>query len=617
MDKINVFILAAGLGERLQSITQYIPKPLVPVLGKPVIQYVLDKIGRLSFHQVGINIHYKKDSILQWLEQCSLKDRIKLFHEETILGTGGALNNAESLLRDRTFLVHNSDILSDIKLEELVDKHFRSGLIATLAIHDYPKFNSLVIDGKGFLKGLSSEQQEGTKKWAFTGIAVYNQNFLNYLPSGMSGVVDAWMRAVKDGQKIGTHDVSGCAWSDVGTPAAYAQAVFDELKREGEIIYIHPSTKGCDKIEMKGYVVIERDCDINKNMQMRNCILLPGADISTNQEIIENCIVGPDFKIDIEREDVSSIYGVNGKQLIGTGGSERKYYRIRTAGKSEVLMQCSDDDPDFIRQLEYTKFFSKCSVPVPALISADKDGNQAVFEDVGDISLYAFMKCSRPSRAIEDIYRKVLDVLLLMHLDAAEHISECPLLESRLFDYAYFKWETDYFLDEYIKGVKNITLDNRGGINSELERLAAKADSFVKTVIHRDFQSQNIMVMPGSEIRIIDYQGARIGPPAYDIASLLWDPYVSLEDGVRDSLLDYYTGQMNIANSEMADFRTSLMTCRLQRHMQALGAYGYLSNKAGKHYFMKYIPAGLKLLKDDISHSGKLYPELHALIMNL
>jgi NDP-sugar pyrophosphorylase family protein len=617
MDKVNAFVLAAGLGERLQSITQHIPKPLVPVLGKPVIQHVFDKIERLSYHQIGINLHYKKNHMLQWLDYCSLKEKIKLFQEDTILGTGGALKNAESFLSERAFIVHNSDILSDIKLEDLVDHHVISGNIATLAIHDYPKFNTLIIDEKGFLKGLSNEKHKGTKKWAFTGIAVYNPDFLDYLPDGMSGVVDAWQRAVNSGRKIGTYNVTGCKWSDIGTPSAYARAVFDELKSDGEIVYIHPSSKACDKIEMKEHVVIERECGINKSIMLRNCIMLPGTSISSCKDIIENSIIGPGFTLKLNINEIPAICGVNGKQLIGTGGSERKYYRIRAADKSEVLMQCCEDDPDFNRQLEYTKFFRKCSVPVPELLRYSEGKKQAVFEDAGDISLYSYLKCTRSSRTIEKIYRKILDALLLIHLDATDRVHECPLLENRLFDHDYFKWETDYFLEEYIKGVNNITLGNEEGIQRDLENLASKADSFVKAVIHRDFQSQNIMVMPGREIRIIDYQGARIGPPAYDIASLLWDPYVALERGLRESLLDYYAGKLNSARPDISDFYTSLLTCRLQRHMQALGAYGYLSHKMGKHYFMKYIPQGLRLLKDDISSAEELYPDLFRLIMNL
>ena len=112
--KLNIFILAAGLGERLRPITDHIPKPLLPVLGKPALQYVIDNVSSLPFGNIGINLHHKKEDIEEWVSKSTLNEKIKLFHEETILGTGGALKNAEGLLGERTFLVHNSDILSDI-----------------------------------------------------------------------------------------------------------------------------------------------------------------------------------------------------------------------------------------------------------------------------------------------------------------------------------------------------------------------------------------------------------------------------------------------------------------------------------------------------------------------
>ena len=77
--------------------------------------------------------------------------RIALFPEEPVLGTGGALKNAEGFLKDNTFLVHNSDIFSDIDLAKLVEFHLSSGNLATLAVHDYPEFNNLVIDDNGLL----------------------------------------------------------------------------------------------------------------------------------------------------------------------------------------------------------------------------------------------------------------------------------------------------------------------------------------------------------------------------------------------------------------------------------------------------------------------------------
>ena len=167
--------------------------------------------------------------------------------------------------------------------------------------------------------------------------------------------------------------------------------------------------------------------------------------------------------------------------------------------------------------------------------------------------------------------------------------------------------------------------------------LASKVDAFPKTIVHRDFQSQNIMITKKGTPRIIDYQGARIGPPSYDVVSILWDPYYRLDDDLREGLLEYYIhkvippspplqkGRNNNAGIPlfgkdgqgeifMNNFRTTLLPCRLQRHMQALGAYGYLSRVKGKRHFLKYVPEALRLLKEACALSKDEYPELHRLV---
>jgi NDP-sugar pyrophosphorylase family protein len=632
MNKINVFILAAGLGERLRPITNHIPKPLIPALGKPIIERVLDKISALPFNRIGINLHYKKEVIEEWVRRCPLNDKIVLFPEENILGTGGALKNAQDFLQEGTFLVHNSDILSDIDLTGLLEHHHASNNLVTLAVHDYPKFNSLIVDENGSLSGIARGQStDDVRRWAFTGIAVCEPAFLDFLPEGVSSVVDAWFKAGAGGNKIGTFDVcSGWVdsrpyWSDIGSPDAYAAAAFELLRREGETVYIHPSIGRCADTDIQGHVVIEEGCTLGGRISLKNCIVLPGSDVGKystplqDASLYENCILGPGFKIDLSRSEILS-FDKDKRQLIGTGGSDRKYYRIQRDNKSVVLMQCKVDDPDFERQIEYIRYFLKHSVPVPELIEADIGKKNALFEDAGDISLYSWLKCPRGRMEIENIYKQVLNIIVLIHTEVTDDISSCPLLNGRIFDYDHFRWETDYFIKRFAEDVRNINISNRSVLDAELHKLAVKADAVPKSVIHRDFQSQNIMVMKGQELRLIDYQGARLGPPAYDVASLLWDPYYHLEDRMRARLLDHYMDKMKAYYSGKFDeniFKSSLVLCRLQRHMQALGAYGFLSLVKGKRYFQRHVPEGLRLLKDDACYVKDDYPELYGLIMGL
>jgi NDP-sugar pyrophosphorylase family protein/aminoglycoside/choline kinase family phosphotransferase len=654
MKKLNVFILAAGTGERLRPITDHIPKPLIPVLGKPVLQKVLERVSDLPVNKIGINLHHHKEVIENWVVQSQFTDEIELFPEKSILGTGGALQNAKALLQDGIFLVHNADILSDIVLEKIIEAHLSSENLVTLAVHDYPEFNTLAADERGFLLGVGKKnvfQSQAVRWLAFTGIAVYSSDFLDFIPSGASSVVNAWITALSTGNKIGTFDVTGCSWSDIGTPPSYARAVINGLRKEGETVYIHPSVGTCENVELDGYVVVEQGNSLNKGTFLRNCIVLPDSRITPSSppldkggmgwvkplsamsgggegKVSENCIIGPGFTIDLNETEILGPSELSEAILIGTGGSDRKYFRIKRNGQSHIFMQCTAQDPDFQRHIEYSKFLKEHAVPVPALIDVDFEHMSARFEDLGDLSLYSWLKCKRDREQLEQMYKQVLDMLISIHSGTYQHTAACPLLQKRLFDYEHLRWETSYFVENFVEGCMSMRIDQLSALHDEFHRLALLVDSFPKTVVHRDFQSQNIMITKGFFPRLLDYQGARIGPPAYDVVSILWDPYYSLDDALRERLLDYYIKNMKnpsqspftkggIREITEEEFKKMLLPCRLQRHMQALGAYGFLSLTKGKKYFLKYVPEGLRLLKQDTVLAQDSYPVLYDIVMKL
>jgi NDP-sugar pyrophosphorylase family protein/aminoglycoside/choline kinase family phosphotransferase len=651
---LDVFLPAAGFGERLRPATNHLPKPLLPILGTPIIERILNKLGRVCDGQIGINLHWKAELLRAWAVASPWRGRIVFFPEDPILGTGGALKNAESMLSKRPFVVHNSDILLDIDFARLVEEHLTSGNTATLVCHRLPHLSNVVIDDSGQVLDVENpgasrpDPSRVANKVAYTGIAVYSPEILGFLPSGVSHATVAWIAASKAGFRVRVMDVTGAYWNDVGDPATYARGVLDALRESGETIYLSAGAR-CGKVEIDGYLVLESGSRLRDGARVRNCILTPGADASGEHE---NAIVGPDYEISLAEADMQpSSHATEKKRvpledplfarhfrtrpragrapassagspvwsdaiLVGLGGSDRRYYRVRNDGWTAILMECRPEDPDFERHLAYTRFFARHTVPVPALLTEDSANKRALFEDLGDTSLYAYLTLPRDGESVESMYRDVLRSLVTLHTTATAHVAECPLLEARIFDYDYLRWETTYFLDRFVAGLRRITTENRPGLDEDLHRLAQCVFTKPRVVIHRDFQSQNIMVHAGGP-RIIDYQGARLAPPAYDLASVLWDPYHRLDDGMRERLLAYYLDEINADRASSFDeraFGDSLVACRLQRHMQALGAYGFLSEVKGKKYFLKHVPEALRLLQEDIAGVRREYPALARLI---
>ncbi len=643
---LNIFLPAAGLGERLMPVTNHIPKPLLPLLGRPLIGIILGKLTSICEGKIGVNLHHKPEMIREWFRGSPYADQVTFFPEDRLLGTGGALKNAESFLAGSHFIVHNADILLDISFNKLVEDHFASGNIATLVTHRHPDLSNVVIDDNDCVIDVENpgasrpDPARIARKVAYTGVAVYSPDILRFLSPGVSHATAAWIAASRAGYKVKAVDFTGSYWSDIGTPASYTAAVLDTLRMIGETVYCSSSAR-VGELDVDGYAVIEQGSAVRGGSRLRNCIVMPGAEVTGTHE---NCIIGPGYELPLTEADMQpSVHAAHKKDiglagllfssfdapaagkgsiahavLIGFGGSDRRYFRVLKGGMTAVMMECRRDDPDYERHLAYTKFFHSRGVPVPRLLGTDEPGKRALFEDLGDLSLHSYLRFPHDADVVEALYRRVLDVLVRLHGRASEHVDDCPLLASRIFDYDHLRWETAYFLERFVTGLRKVVVPGRKALDEELHLLAKTVTGFVPAIIHRDFQSQNIMVRGGVP-RVIDFQGARVAPPAYDVASILWDPYRRIDDTMRERLLAYYIEEMKKEAREFDErsFFNTLLPCRLQRHMQALGAYGFLSVIKGKKYFLKHVPEALRLLREETGNARGDYPVLYDLVQNL
>ena len=128
-----------------------------------------------------------------------------------------------------------------------------------------------------------------------------------------------------------------------------------------------------------------------------------------------------------------------------------------------------------------------------------------------------------------------------------------------------------------------------------LPAIAEKLAQLPRVLVHRDFQSQNILLRNG-QAYLIDFQGMRPGLAHYDLASLLCDPYVDLNQTERDELLEHYC-----AGKPSAEFLEILRLCAMQRLMQALGAYGFLGLVKDHKHFLQHIPKAVRSLREVVA----------------
>src|SRR5918912_976091 len=136
---MRAMILAAGYGTRLWPLTADRTKPAIPFLGKPLVGYVAEYLGRYGCRDIVVNLHHEPDSVRAALgDGTRFGVRLEYVFEETILGTSGALDNARHLLEDDTFFVVNGKIVTDIDLTRALATHRERGALATLVLRPNP-----------------------------------------------------------------------------------------------------------------------------------------------------------------------------------------------------------------------------------------------------------------------------------------------------------------------------------------------------------------------------------------------------------------------------------------------------------------------------------------------
>ncbi len=295
------------------------------------------------------------------------------------------------------------------------------------------------------------------------------------------------------------------------------------------------------------------------------------------------------------------------------GGSSRRFYR-GVSNSESVIVSVTDDREEFDYYTLFAADFHKRGVDIPVFHRIYPENLTVIMEDAGKNSLYDIASDSKNSFYLESIYKKVLEKLVLFQ---KMNFSKEHKINSRPFGIETLKWETSYFSEHFLK-----TLLGRGDlvtdkITREFEVLAQETAKQPFVNMHRDFQSQNIYINSG-RIIFIDFQGSRRGSLFYDAASLILDPYVSLDKGLISILIDFYikiSSESSLHTYSLTDARKAFVFAALQRIMQALGAYGNLGINKGKKNFLAFVPSAFETLLFLLEASN--LPELKKVCLQL
>ncbi|HNW26785.1 MAG TPA: NDP-sugar synthase [Candidatus Gastranaerophilaceae bacterium] len=330
----KAMVMAAGVGSRLDPLTKNVPKPLVPIANRPVMDILIERLLEVYVKDVIANTHYLSDKIVNHYKKSKINVNFNYIYEKELSGTAGGLKKCQFFFdKGEDFLVLSGDGLSNADFATGIKSHKKSGAIATIGIkkvpmEEIPNFGVVVTDKNGFVKTFQEKPsiKEAKSDKISTGIYIFNYEIFNYIPKGTfyDFAKNVFPDLMSKGLKINTFNVDEY-WSDIGTLDQYFQStkdLFDGLYKinhskiiktdKGSYIsdksYIAPSAK------LSGFNTIGKDCVIGKNVKLENCIIWDNVEIKDNVAL-KDCIIASNCEINTDM--INQIIGPN--QIISEG----------------------------------------------------------------------------------------------------------------------------------------------------------------------------------------------------------------------------------------------------------------------------------------------------------
>lgn len=301
------FVLGAGLGTRLRALTADRPKPLVPIFGKPLITFAFDHLRAAGVRKFVVNTHHRPEAYATYLgakegraEYAGLP--VHLRHEPVLLDTGGGIKNVEDLLGEAPFLVQNGDVLADVPLDRLIERHLNAGNVATLLLRSsggpaqvqLNDATGLVTDIRGAIGGRTDPA------YLFSGIYVLSPQIFRHIPAGeIVSIVPVFLEMIAAGERVGGIVLDEGTWFDLGTRESYLEAHRRFARPESALSYpldrawpelVHPTAQVGEGVTFEGVCAIGPGAEIGSGVYMKDCVLWENAKIASRSSL-SACIV--------------------------------------------------------------------------------------------------------------------------------------------------------------------------------------------------------------------------------------------------------------------------------------------------------------------------------------
>jgi NDP-sugar pyrophosphorylase family protein len=325
---MRAMILAAGYGTRLWPLTIDRAKPAIPFMGHPLVGYVAGYLARYGFVDVVVNLHHRPESVREALGDGSrFGARFHYVEEHEILGTGGAIANARSLLEADAFVVVNGKIATDIDLTAALDTHRKERALATLVLRPNPvrERYSVVNTRDGLVKGFggypTSDNASVDAPLMFTGIQVLDPRVFKYIPRGDDGraifshtVTDVYLPAIERGERIAAH-VAGGYWHELSTVRRYLDTSVELLKREGRDVELGEGScvdAGASVTES----VLWEDVRVEEGARVRRSVLGAGVRVGRGEVFEGVAVVRAELVEGLERPEKGLRGEVRGSNFV-------------------------------------------------------------------------------------------------------------------------------------------------------------------------------------------------------------------------------------------------------------------------------------------------------------